>query len=246
MRQAGVVAQTPRPMWERWNDYGIGLLLEGDTRRALAAFDKVTSLAPKNPEGPINQGRVLIVEGEVDRAIAILQEAETRRPGYLKTAYFRGAVYKKMGEYDQALVEWKKVAEAYPRDRVLLLDMGRLEYLSGRYEQALHWIEAVLTIDPEDLGGLYNRMLTLGAMGRDEELAAARKLYEYHKDDEDAMAVTAVFKQQHTAANQEAQPIHMHELWSLRPHGGLPTPADMSYETQPQQKLSLQKVGGGR
>ncbi len=245
VREAGVVKQTPRPLWERWNDYGIGLLLEGDTRRALAAFQQVTALAPKNPEGPINQGRVLIAEGQVDRALATLQEAEGRRPGYLKTAYFRGAVYKKMGEYDQALAEWKKVAEVYPKDRVLLLDMGRLEYLSGRYEEALKRIEEVLVIDPEDLGGLYNRMLTLGAMGREEELAAARKLYEYHKDDEDAMAVTAAFKQRHPAANQEAQPIHMHELWPFRQYTEGSAPAEMSYELKPSQSRALPKTGGG-
>jgi tetratricopeptide (TPR) repeat protein len=215
VRQAGNVPIAHRPLWERWNDYGIGLFLEGDTREALEAFQKVTALAPKNPEGPINQARVLIAEGQVDRATKILEEAESQRPGYLKTAYFRGAVYKKLGEYDQALAEWKKVAETYPKDRVMLLDMGRIEYLSGRYEEALYWIERVLAIDPEDLGGLYNRMLTLGALGREKELADARKLYEYHKDDEDAMAVTATYKQRHPAANNEAQPIHVHVLWPV-------------------------------
>jgi tetratricopeptide (TPR) repeat protein len=160
-RQAGSAPEAHRPLWERWNDYGIGLFLEGDTKRALAAFQKVTEIAPKNPEGPINQGRVLTAEGQVDRALEILREAEARKPGYLKTTYFRGAVYKKMGEYDQALADWKKVAEAYPKDRVVPLDIGRLEYLSGRFEEALRWIDHVLAIDPEDLGGLYNRMLTL-------------------------------------------------------------------------------------
>jgi len=215
LRKTDSAPESHRPLWERWNDYGIGLFLEGDTKAALEAFQKVTALAPKNPEGPINQGRVLTAEGQVDRALEVLKEAETRKPGYLKTAYFRGAVYKKLGEYEQALGDWKKVAETYPNDRVLLLDIGRLEYLSGRYDEALLWIDLVLAIDPEDLGGLYNRMLTLGALGREQELAEARKLYEYHKDDEDAMAVTATFKQRHPAANNEAQPIHAHILWPV-------------------------------
>jgi len=244
-RQVGVVPASHRPLWERWNDYGIGLFLEGDTKGALEAFQKVTALAPKNPEGPINQGRVFIAEGQVDRAIAILQEAEQRRPGYLKTAYFRGAVYKRLGEYDQALAEWRKVAESYPKDRVLLLDMGRIEYLSGRYEAALQWIERVLAIDPEDLGGLYNRMLTLGALGREEELAAARQLYEYHKDDEDAMAVTAVFKQRHPAANNEAQPIHVHLLWPLNPKPGSSQPKTSLYEMLSSGAPPLPKTASG-
>jgi tetratricopeptide (TPR) repeat protein len=243
-RRAGSAPAANRPLWERWNDYGIGLFLEGDTRVALEAFKKVTTLAPKNPEGPINQGRVLIAEGQVDRAIAILQEAENRKPGYLKTAYFRGAVYKKLGEYDQALAEWKKVAEAYPKDRVLLLDMGRLEYLSGRYDAALQWIDRVLAIDPEDLGGLYNRMLTLGALGRDKELAEARKLYEYHKDDEDAMAVTALYKQRHPAANNEAQAIHVHRLWPADPKANSSQPKTSFYDRLSVETKPLPKAAG--
>ncbi len=223
LRNTVSAPESHRPLWERWNDYGIGLLLEGDTKAALAAFQKVTSLAPKNPEGPINQGRVLFIEGQVDRGLEILKEAEQRRPGYLKTAYFRGALNKKLGAYDEALADWKKVAETYPNDRELLLDIGRVEYLAGRYEAALQWIARVLAIDPENLGGLYNRMLCLGALGREEEFAEARRLYEYHKDDEDAMAVTANFKQNHPAANNEAQPIHAHVLWPLRPQPGAPS-----------------------
>ncbi len=228
-RQVGVVMQAARPLWERWNDYGIGHLLEGDTRRALEAFKQVTQLAKKSPEGPINQGRVLFIEGQVDRGLEILKEAEQRRPGYLKSAYFRGALNKKLGAYDEALADWKKVAEAYPNDRVLLLDLGRTEYLAGRYEEALQWIDLVLKIDPEDLGGLYNRMLALGALGREAEFTEARKLYEYHKDDEDAMAATATFKQNHPAANNEAQPIHAHPLLLIDQASGRPYPTPFSY-----------------
>ncbi|NUO80586.1 hypothetical protein HUU05_10950 [candidate division KSB1 bacterium] len=229
LRNTVSAPESHRPLWERWNDYGIGLLLEGDTKAALAAFQKVTTLAPKNPEGPINQGRVLFIEGQVDRGLEILKEAEQRRPGYLKTAYFRGALNKKLGAYDEALADWKKVAETYPNDRELLLDIGRVEYLAGRYEAALQWITRVLALDPENLGGLYNRMLCLGALGREEEFAEARKLYEYHKDDEDAMAVTAIFKQNHPAANNEAQPIHAHPLLLIDQASGLPFPAPFSY-----------------
>src|SRR5207248_1283929 len=35
---------------ERWNDYGIGLMLQGDFQRATRAFKQVTTVAPKWPE----------------------------------------------------------------------------------------------------------------------------------------------------------------------------------------------------
>ena len=106
--------------------------------------------------------------------------------------------------------------EAYPADRVLLLSIGRMHYLMERYEMALQWIDRVLEIDPEDLGALYNRMLTLAALERTEELQEAQRVYEFYKDDETALAVTGPYKQRHPSDNLEAQPIHEHTLHSVQ------------------------------
>lgn len=212
-RQVGQPPLSARPLWERWNDYAIGLLLEDDTRGARLGFEQVSMLFPESPEGPVNLARVFLRDGQLERASDALDEAERRDPGNLKAAYFRGEVFKADGLYDEALEAWARVYDAYPKDRVLLLGMGRVHYLAGNYEEALQWIDRVLQIDPEDIGGLYNRMLTLGALGQDEAFAQAQKLYTYHKADEDAFAVTAPYKQRHPMANREAQAIHFHELW---------------------------------
>ncbi len=215
-RAAGDRSEAARPLWERWNDYGIGLLLEEDTRGALRAFAAVRAIVPESPEGPINEARVHLAEGSLGQASESLEAAERRAPGYLKTAYFRGEVHKANGAYDAALQEWSRVYEAYPADRVLLLNIGRVHYLAGHYEEALLWMDRVLDIDPEDVGALYNRMLALAALGRSDDLAATQALYEYHKADETALAVTGPYKQRHPMANREAQPIHIHELWPAR------------------------------
>ena len=62
-----------QPAWERWNDYGIGLLLEGndgsdkgELRQAEAAFAEVERLG--RPEGPLNLARVYHKEGRLDEA----------------------------------------------------------------------------------------------------------------------------------------------------------------------------------
>ncbi len=215
VRTAERVASSPYPLWQRWNDYGIGLFLEDDTRGAIAAFESVASIFPENPEGPINLARVYLSEGTVGPAERALEEAERRQPGYLKTAYFRGEVLRENGLFDEAIAEWMRVFTTYPQDRVLLLNIGRAHYRTGRYEEALTWFERTLDIDPEDLGALYNRMLTLSALERNDELALAQALYEYHKADEDALAVTAPYKQRHPMDNREAQPKHEHELWPV-------------------------------
>ncbi len=216
IRLSGHSSDTAYALWERWNDYGIGLFLEGDTRGALEAFGQVSAISPESPEGPINLARVYISEGNLTDAEAQLQEAESRQPGYLKTAYFRAEVLRGSGYYEEALAEWLTVYEKYPDDRVLLLSIARVHYLMERYPESMQWIERVLAIDPENLGGLYNRMLVLGALGRTEELQEAQRKYEFYKEDETALAVTGPYKRRHPSDNLEAQPIHQHSLRLVR------------------------------
>ena len=169
-------------------------------------------IAPDSPEGPINRARVHLAEGSLEEAKSALIEAETRQPRYTKTAYFRGEVLNGYGYYDDAITEWMYVYESYPADRVLLLSIGRMHYLMGRYEVALQWMDRVLEIDPEDLGALYNRMLTIGALERTEELQKAQRLYEFYKEDETALEVTGPYKRRHPSDNLMAQPIYEHML----------------------------------
>ena len=66
------------PVWERWNDYGIGLLRKsgtganrGELRQAAAAFSQVEQLG--RPDGPLNLARVYLQEGRLDEAAAALR-----------------------------------------------------------------------------------------------------------------------------------------------------------------------------
>src|SRR5262245_4009082 len=60
--------------WERWNDYGIGLLLQGDLKGAVAAFTRATEADPKNPDGFVNIGRARVQEGDLEGARTALDK----------------------------------------------------------------------------------------------------------------------------------------------------------------------------
>ena len=57
MLPKGAPAEAPKEIveekseWQRWNDYGIGLFLQGDLKGAAAAFSRVTEADPSNPDG---------------------------------------------------------------------------------------------------------------------------------------------------------------------------------------------------
>ena len=66
LAQAKTVVAVGEPNWEpvprkqdreRWNDWGIGLLLQGDLKGAEYAFRRVTEIEPGYPDGWVNVAR---------------------------------------------------------------------------------------------------------------------------------------------------------------------------------------------
>jgi tetratricopeptide (TPR) repeat protein len=205
-----VRANTDKP-WLRWNDYGIGLFLQGDLSGAENAWARAEKLAPDEPDGPLNRARALIQEGNLAEAEIALNEAERRRPGFAKTAFFRAMLEKERGHLEEALIEMTRVAEKFPKDRVCWNQIARIRFLQGRYDEALQAIEKVYAVDPEDLSAHYNAMLCFKALGRKEEGAIEERWYKYHKEDETAAALMAAFRRNHPFANRESLPIHVHD-----------------------------------
>ena len=194
----------------RWNDYGIGLLLEGDLKGAEQAFRQVTEIDPNYADGWINLVRVYLQEGDLDAALPALETAERVRPGFHKALYFRGIYHKARGEYEEALRALTKAAEAFPRDRVVLNQIGRVHYLNAEPEKAVPFFERVLAIDPEDLMAHYNLMLCRRALGQTELAAEHEKRYLRFKEDEASRAIARKYRQTHPLDNNEALPIHEH------------------------------------
>jgi tetratricopeptide (TPR) repeat protein len=108
--------------WQRWNDYGIGLFLEGDKGsekgeliQAAHAFGEVERMG--RPDGPLNLARVYFKEGRLDDAVAALQRAAKTDPPAPRwtVAWLNGLVNKQNGFLDTAISEFKSILEdRYP------------------------------------------------------------------------------------------------------------------------------------
>ena len=195
---------------ERWNDYGIGLLLQGDLRSAREAFETVTRIEPAYADGWVNVGRVHVIEGNVDAAEAALRKALTVDPELAKTHFFLGVVLKEQGRYDEALAHLGKAGAQYPRDRVVLNQTGRVLFLQRRFAEAIAVLQRVLGVDAEDLQAHYTLMLCYQGIGDTANVAREQKLYERFKADESAQTVTGPYRQLHPDDNNERQPVHEH------------------------------------
>jgi hypothetical protein len=137
--------------WQRWNDYGIGLFLQGDLKAAASAFQKVTEIAPLNPDGWVNIGRSAVQEGDMQRARTVLEKALALSPALARAHYFYARVLRSEGNYDGAADHLRQVLEQYPRDRVALNDLGRILFLQRKYSSAIEALKSVSSIDPEDV-----------------------------------------------------------------------------------------------
>lgn len=196
--------------WQRWNDYGIGLLLQGDLKGAEAAFQKVTEIDSKNADGWVNIGRAAVQEGDMDRARTVLEKAISLSPNLARAHYFYSRVLRSDGNYDGTAAELHKVLDQYPRDRVVLNDLGRVLFLQRKYADAVPVLDKVLQIDPEDLQAHYNLMLCYSGLGDQKRAHDHQVRYLRFKADESAQTITGPYRQAHPEDNNERQAIHEH------------------------------------
>jgi len=196
--------------WQRWNDYGIGLFLQGDLKAAQAAFQKVTEIDPRNPDGWVNIGRAAVQEGDMDRARTVLEKALALSPDLARAHFFYAKVLRSDGNFDGAADHLRKVLAQYPRDRVALNDLGRTLFLQRKYADAVKTLQAVLAVDPEDLQAHYNLMLCYNGLGDEKQSHEHQLRYLRFKADESAQAITGPYRQLNPEDNNERQQIHEH------------------------------------
>ncbi len=196
--------------WQRWNDFGIGLFLQGDLKGAAAAFQKVTEADPNNPDGWVNIGRCAVQEGDMERARVVLQKALSLSPNLARANYFYARVLRADGNYDGAAARLRAVLSQYPRDRVVLNDLGRILFLQRKYAEAVKTLQSVLDIDPEDLEAHYNLMLCYNGLGDDKFAKEHEERYLRFKADESSQAITGPYRELHPEDNNERQAIHEH------------------------------------
>ena len=201
---------------ERWNDYGIGLLLQGDLKGAEFAFKKATEAEPGYADGWLNVARALIQEGEVEAARPYVAKAIAITPGLPRGYFFQAMIQKAQGDYDGALASLRTVEAKYPRDRVVLNQMARILFLKRQYKDALAVLDRVGQVDPEDVQMHYTAMVCARALGDTARAGREQKLFQRFKADESSQAITAKRRLLSPEDNNERQPIHEHESVPLQ------------------------------
>ncbi len=200
---------------ERWNDWGIGLLLQGDLKGAEYAFKKVTEAEPGYADGWLNVARALIQEGETEAAKPYIQKALEVNPKLGRIYFFKAMIEKADGRYADALQSLETTLSMYPRDRVALNQAARILFLQRKYTEAIRYLDRVCEVDPEDLQMHYTRMLCYRGLGNAAGAQREQALFQRFKAEESAQAITAKPRLLSPENNNERQQIHDHESVAL-------------------------------
>ncbi|HZL34072.1 MAG TPA: multiheme c-type cytochrome [Tepidisphaeraceae bacterium] len=211
-----VAPKSPIPEWQRWNDYGIGLLTEGDAgsekgelAQAAQAFAQVEKLG--RSEGPMNMARVYFKEGRLDEAWAALDRAAkfTPAPPRWTLAWLRGLVDKQNGNLERAVKELQSVVDDryaeldgrnfdFSKDYEVLNELGlalferaktqRADAGAGKrlLEQARDRFEQVLAIDSENLTAHYTLWQIYDELGDARKAAEHRAAHQIYRPDDNA------------------------------------------------------------
>ncbi|MCO8121400.1 hypothetical protein NHH03_06600 [Stieleria sp. TO1_6] len=230
------------PSWQRWNDYGIGLLLKGksELRQAEQAFSEVEKLG--RYDGGLNLARVLNAEGRLDEAVEALNRANEYREtdGFPRWtwAWLSGVINSQQDRLEEAVQNLRSVLEDQTADMRMrgfdfsldievinqlgrtLFDLGvvrvrqeRLEESRDYFQQAVDQFEKTLTIDPENVTAHFNLQLLYEKLGDQSRSDKHQSLHLRYKPDDNAKGrAIRLAREKYPAANHAAEAVVIYSL----------------------------------
>ncbi|MEO2035457.1 MAG: multiheme c-type cytochrome [Planctomycetaceae bacterium] len=244
---AGIETDSPQatsdiPQWQRWNDYGIGMLLKGkaELRQAADAFTEVAKL--NRYDGPLNLARVLEREGRLDEAVGALHRARqfSGEPDFPRWtwAWLSGVVNRQQGRLDDAQQDFVSIlsdntAEMQERGfdfskdyevinqlGMTLFDQGKAQQRQDHEEQAQKFLlaaveqfERTLVIDAENVTAHFNLQQLYALLGDKEKAAQHSESHARYKTDDTARGrAVRLARERYPAADFAAEDLVIYPL----------------------------------
>lgn len=233
-------AESTIPLWQRWNDYGIGLLLKkesGQTRQAISAFQEVEKLG--RYDGPLNLARAYFREGLLDEATAAMQRAaqhDSPAPPPWTMAWMSGQINQENGRLLQAAHDFQKVLEdqteamiernldfSLDYDVINLLGLTLFDLAKAHREDpkrhkqylqdAVQQFEKTLKVDSENFTAHYNLSQIYEVLGDREKAKHHRTLHSrYRVDDNAGDKAKALARAKYPWADHAAAAVVIYDL----------------------------------
>lgn len=229
------------PLWQRWNDYGIGLFRKagaGELRQAEVAFKAVETLG--QADGALNVARVYLREGRLDEARDALGRAAASTPPAhpWSVTFFSAQVDLQNGFLDEAIAgferviatEWQDARDRgfdFSQDYTLLAQLAQTQIERAKLErgeqnaparnawldQAIDRLRQALRLDSEFDRAHFLLAQALALKGDAEAAAEHQALHAKYKVDDNARdRAIAAARRASPAADHAADAVVVYDL----------------------------------
>jgi tetratricopeptide (TPR) repeat protein len=200
------------PEWQRWNNYGIGLLDAQQYAASVQAFERVATLRPDYADAFTNMGIVEISWEKYDDAKTNIAKALTLLPGDPRALYYRALVERNAGQINEAIADLEGELAKYPRSRDGLRELGFSYYQQHDYVKARETYERLQAVDPDDLAAHYQLAILYRRLGDKAKAAIESAKFADQKDDPTASEYALIFLRKHPEVAGESVVWHTHDL----------------------------------
>jgi len=154
--------------------YNLGFALDGLGRldEAAAAYRRASVRAPQLVDAHNNLGHVLQKLGRHDEALAAFERALALRPD-AEIHMNRGNALRDLERTEEAVAAYASALELKPDFAEALTNLVAVQYLLGRFEDALHTSERVIECRPDAFTGYLSKGRALHELKRYDEAVAA-------------------------------------------------------------------------
>ncbi len=269
------VTNPPSPImdeWQRWNDYGIGLLLEGkkgQLRQSEEVFKKVAEMG--RYDGQINLARLYQLDGRLDKATEMLNVAAASKAEDLPVwtiNWLKGSVNSQQAHFSEAIQNYRSVLTDrspimikrgydFSKDYRVINELARTLFEQSKKlwhkgqeeeqrrmrEEARDYYLKTLELDSEDFTAHFGLSLIYEALQEKELAEQHRAMHERYKADDNAGdKAIAIAREKYPYAKAAAEAV---AIYPLRRPGAPELPAAAAV-TSPATNPGASPVGGGR
>jgi tetratricopeptide (TPR) repeat protein len=167
-----------------------------DYAAAIGDYSAAITLMPQNPQFYNQRGAYRTIIGSYDDAFDDFCTAIGLEPNLWSAYENRGFVYYMRGDYEQAVVDFSEALAHPPSDAIFgfivverYVGRGRALFALGRYEEALSDFQAAGGGDSNSLHAQMGYIITLHALGKEDEAKRWWKWSTLAHDDEEIYGV---------------------------------------------------------
>ena len=141
----------------------------GDYDSAIMMYREALDITPGHYRVLYNLAGSYMRKGWIHQAIAALEESRTSNPEFRAAHFNLALAYHRQERYEEAIAELEEIFRASPNHALSHGQLGRIYIEMGERELALNELDRALSVKPDLIPALVDRVGLLKQLGRNEE-----------------------------------------------------------------------------